>query len=51
VLATATAKVVNLTLADTAVKISAAGGANWMEVLVASSSLAGEPWPSEVNGK
>jgi hypothetical protein len=51
VLVTTKAKVVNLTLADTAVKIVATGGANRLEVLVASSSLAGEPWPSEVNGK
>jgi hypothetical protein len=46
VLATTTGKVVNLTLEDTA-----AGGVNRLEVLLASNSLAGEPWPSEVNGK
>jgi len=32
-------------------KIVAAGGVSRLEVLAASSGLAGEPWPSEVNGK
>jgi len=39
-----------LTLTDTAVKIVAAGGVSRLEVL-ASSSLGGKPWPSEMNGK
>jgi hypothetical protein len=38
-------------MTDTAVETVAAGGVNRLEVLVASSSLAGEPWPSEVKGK
>ena len=49
--ATKTATGATLTLTDIAVNIVAASGVSGLEVLAASNSLAGEPWPSEVNGK